>query len=272
MTPSTSSQTLPMISVVTVNFNTAHHVLRSLETLSVDSHPRIAQAIIIDNASSDDSREQLSHLQGKVQIEWNQQNIGFGRANNQAIEQVDTAYVCLVNPDVRLTDKSLTTMAEYLDTHPNVAAVGCAMVSRDGEVAAESFRYQPTKTASIAKYLHVPKGIRRALGMPDYYMDLDALKDQTEPVEVDILSGACMLMRVEAFREVGGFDPEFFLYWEDTDLSVRLRQSGWKLHVLPTVEAIHFKTSSQSRQSLQFWLQFGRSMGLYFKKRAQDSL
>jgi GT2 family glycosyltransferase len=271
MTPSSSSQPLPIISVVTVNYNTAHHVLRSLETLSVDTHPRIAQAIIIDNNSSDDSKEQLAHLQGKVKIEWNQHNIGFGRANNQAIKQVESDYVCLVNPDVRLTDKSLTTMAEYLDAHPDVAAVGCAMVSRDGEVAAESFRYEPTKTASIAKYLHVPKGVRRALGMPDYYMDLDTLKDQSEPVVVDILSGACMVMRVEAFREVGGFDPDFFLYWEDTDLSVRLRQKGWALHVLPNVEAIHFKTSSQSRQSAQFWLQFGRSMRLYFKKRSQSS-
>ena len=270
MTSPSNSQNYPMISVVTVNFNTAHHVLRCLETLSVETHPRIAKVVIVDNASSDDSKAQLSQLCETVHIEWNTENIGFGRANNQAMEHVDTPFACFINPDVRLTDKSLSSMASYLESNPDVAAVGCAMVSRDGEVAAESFRFEPTKTASIAKYLHIPKAVRRALGMPDYYMDFDRVSHKKDSIDVEILSGACMVLRVDAFREIGGFDPDFFLYWEDTDLSVRLRQNGWKLRVLPSVEAIHFKTSSQSRQSLQFWLQFGRSMRLYFKKRAQQ--
>ena len=207
----------------------------------LDSRGVRAEVWVVDNASSDGSAEALRSRFPEARVVGLEENVGFGRANNVAFERVDADYVLLLNSDARLRDPGdLHEMIRSIESHPRVGVVGPRLESPEGRIE-YSVRAFPSILAELARGtgLHklLPSAVRerRLAG---------ELRDPSRRGAADWLTGACLLTRVEVLREVGGFDPEIFLYGEELDWCWRVRQAGWEIVYDPAVTVTHRRGAS----------------------------
>lgn len=217
--PSTSAAR-PKVRVVVPAYDGGQLLLDCLASLAASRLPP-ASVIVVDNASADGSTEQARSLFPWVRIIRNPTNLGFGRACNQGIEQAgleDDAFVLLLNQDARLEPETLEQMVEFANRNPRAAVVGAKTLS--SAVAADGaplLLYNGAWRRWLPLWQRIP-GIGRSS------------RDATAcPRKVDYVWGHAMLLRCRAVREVGGFDPRFFMYYEDLDLCLRMQAAGWEV-------------------------------------------
>ncbi|MFN4283278.1 MAG: glycosyltransferase family 2 protein [Alphaproteobacteria bacterium] len=200
------------VSVVSVAYRSAGVIGDALASVA-----RARAVVVVDNASDDDSAGVAQRALPKANIISNVTNQGFGRANNQGVAVVETEFALLLNPDARMAPGSVEALVAAADRNPNAGIVGPAILNADG--------------ARIASH---------NVGLFDQHKISG--KERLPPdgdICADFLSGAVMLVRVAAFREVGGFDPEIFLYFEDDDLCLKMRRAGYALVQAPAAAAHH---------------------------------
>lgn len=238
----------PDVAVVIVNYNTpemaisaADSVLnRGEDTLSVEIH-------ILDNGSPGNDRQVLNEASarwaGAVKLHFEDDNHGFGRGNNLILRELANrpdppSKVFLLNPDARLVTNAVAELATFLDSHPEVAVVGSGIVD---EVTLESvvcaFRF-PGVISEFSESLHFGP-LRRLLKRWNV-----AYPPGSPASEVDWVSGASMMARLSALEEVGFFDPDYFLYYEEVDLMYRLKKRGWKVWHFPQAKVTHVAGAS----------------------------
>lgn len=176
---------------------------------------------IVDNASSDGVAERIRWAHPGVQLRMQQKNLGFGRGNNAVLNELESEYHLILNPDVTFAPELLTQMMEYMDKHPNAVALTPRVFNEDGS---EQFlpKQLPTVRYLLGGRLERLGGIF-ANWRKEYTMADKVIK---VPVRVQFATGCFMLVRTEVFKRLGGFDKRFFLYQEDSDLSRRLSEIG----------------------------------------------
>lgn len=174
---------------------------------------------------------------------------GFGANHNAAFQHCDSPYFCVANPDVRLLNDPFQELLTCMDD-PKVALVAPRVIDLAGN-AEDSARYFPTPLNLAAKMLHLDESRYPVVG--------DA------PMTVDWVAGMFMLFRAQAFREIGGFDDGFFLYYEDVDICARLWKAGWKVMLHPGVSVIH-AAQRTSRRNPRYMAWHLSSMSRYFAK------
>lgn len=227
---------------VIVTYNSEHTITRCISSLRAAG---ISEIVVVDNNSPDTIRSTLERM--PVTLIQNVQNKGFATAANQGAREIQASYLLFLNPDAYFTDLHALSLATgYLDNHPSVAVVGLALRDSEGMLEANSFGSSVTLRSLFWRKLrptHTPR----------------------HPLEAGWVSGGSMLVRKEAFWEVGGFDEKFFMYWEDVDLCHRLRKAGYRIVLLPSVRATHIRgASSPSRtQKTAF---YDESADRYFRK------
>jgi hypothetical protein len=208
------------------------------------------EAVVVDNASSDNSAAIVETFPRATLIR-NPANVGFGRAVNQAAAVATAPRLLLVNPDCRLVSGAISTLRSVLDAEPSCAVVGPRIFDPDGTVQG-SARGDPDmltglfgRTGALRVLLPFLPVARRNVVVED------AVRTGASSVVVDWLSGACMLIRRDAFTTAGGFDERFFLYWEDADLCRRLRNRGFQVRYVPGASAVHQvgRSSQTARRS-----------------------
>jgi GT2 family glycosyltransferase len=251
------------LSVVIVSYNVAPFLVQTIETLQKSLASIEAEVWMVDNASTDESVLLVQRHFPWVKIIANKDNLGFSKANNQAIRQCDGEFVLLLNPDIILGEQSLTTCLEYLDAHKDVGGLGVHMLDGGGYYLPESKRGLSTPWVAFCKVFGLTALFPSSKLFARYYLGhLDELCNQ----EVEILSGAFMMMRGVALEKSGLLDETFFMYGEDIDLSYRLLQAGFKNVMLADTRIIHYKGESTKRGSANYVRIFYKAMIIFADK------
>ena len=250
------------LSVVIVSYNVKYHLEQCIRSVKNASEGLDADIWVVDNASSDNSVDYLQTLFPDIHFICNTENVGFSKANNQAIQESKGEYVLLLNPDTIVAEDTLKGCVEFLDAHPQVGATGVRMLNSDGTFAPESRRGVPTPFTSFCKMTGLSSLFPKSRIFGRYYMKyLD--ENQANPVEV--LSGAFNMLRRKALDQIGLLDEDFFMYGEDIDLSYRMLTGGWQNYYLP-YNILHYKGESTNKSSFRYVHVFYNAMLIFFSK------
>jgi N-acetylglucosaminyl-diphospho-decaprenol L-rhamnosyltransferase len=226
------------LDVIVVNWNAGNQLLECLQSLSLACQGSIfhlSKYIVVDNASTDDSVDQLEACLFPVTIIKNRQNKGFAYACNQGAKAGEAEFILFLNPDVRLfpdsLDKALVFMAE--PENEDVGIVGIQLVDQQGIIQRNVARFPTPKS-----FFYQMFGLDR-LWPKQYPTHFMTDWDHRESREVDQVQGSFFLVRRKIFDELLGFDERFFMYYEDLDFALRTKQAGWKVYYLANVQSFH---------------------------------
>ena len=251
-----------MLSVVIVNYNVKYYLEQCLESVRRASQGLQVEVFVVDNLSTDGSVPYLRERFPEVTFIENNENVGFARANNQAIRQSRGEYVLLLNPDTILCEDTLRRFVDFMDAHPEAGTAGAYMLHADGTFAPESRRGLPTPFVAFCKMSGLTRLFPKSRLFGRYYM---GYLDVNEVNRIEAISGACMMLRREALDRVGLLDEDFFMYGEDIDLSYRILQGGYHNYFLP-VRMLHYKGESTVKNSYRYVYTFYQAMRLFFRK------
>ena len=241
------------LSVVIVSYNVCQLLEDCLRSVEKDLEGIESEVYVVDNASSDHTVDHLQPLFPQVHFVANKQNVGFARANNQAIRLSQAEYVLLLNPDTVVYEGTLRGTLDFLDSHPEAGGAGVRMLTREGDPAPESRRAVPTPWVAFLKML----GFTRRYYMSHLPWD--------QPGQIEVISGAYCMLRRKALDAVGLLDEDFFMYGEDIDLSFRLLKGGWQNWYLP-LDIVHYKGESTQKSSYRYVHVFYQAMLIFFRK------
>jgi N-acetylglucosaminyl-diphospho-decaprenol L-rhamnosyltransferase len=222
----------PDVTVIVVNYNTGYLLDRLCRTLDNGRGSLRLQVIVVDNASRDNSVKILREKYPDVELIENATNVGFGRANNQALSLVRGRYVLLLNTDAFVSPDTLTKTTDFMDTHPQYGVLGVKLVGEDGALQ-PSCRYFPTPW----NYFLTASGFDRFF--PGARLVDDPGWDPASLRECDWVPGCYYLVRREVIERVGLFDIRYFLYYEEVDHCRAVRQAGWGVIYYPFTEVVH---------------------------------
>ena len=221
------------------------------------------EVFVVDNNSSDDSRDFFKDKFSSVKFIWNKENIGFSKANNIALKEATGKYILFLNPDTLLPEDCLEKSIAYLELHSEAGALGIKMLDGSGNFLKESKRSFPSPATSFCKLSGLAKLFPHSKVFAKYYLgNIDEEKNQ----EVEVLAGAFMLIPKKIIDSVGSFDEDFFMYGEDIDLSYRIREAGYKNLYFADSSIIHFKGESTKRGGLNYVRLFYKAMSIFTRK------
>jgi len=222
-----------------------------------------AEVFVVDNNSVDGSVAMVETKFQNVILIANKDNSGFSKANNQAIEIAKGEYVLLLNPDTLVEEDTFEKVVQFMDEHPDAGGLGINMVDGKGNFLPESKRSLPTPEVAFYKIFGLSWLFPKSKRFGKYHLTyLD--KDKTH--EIEVLSGAFMLMRKEALDKVGLLDEDYFMYGEDIDLSYRIILGGYKNYYYPEARIIHYKGESTKKGSLNYVFVFYNAMAIFARK------
>ncbi len=251
------------LSIVIVNYNVRYFLAQCLESVRLACKGLRAEIWVVDNASSDSSLELLNEM-SDIKLIANSENLGFSKANNQAIRRAKGRYVLLLNPDTLVPENAFHKCLNYTDTNPNVGALGVRMIDGRGDYLPESKRGFPSPWVSFSKMSGLSKLAPRSPTFNAYYL---GHLDEFETNKVDVLPGAFMWLRAELLPEVGGgLDEDYFMYGEDIDLSYCIQQAGKDVIYYPEVSIVHYKGESTKKRSFAYVKTFYKAMAIFSAK------
>jgi GT2 family glycosyltransferase len=227
------------LSVIIVNWNTRDLLCQCLDSLTQKLEGVEMEILVVDNGSRDGSVAAVRKKSPGVRLIENSVNLGFAKANNQALSVSKGRYLLLLNPDAQAKDEAIPKMLFFMETHPEAGVVGAQLLNAD-----ESKQNSIANFPSLATEL-LNKSLLRWF-FPEKFPGKET--DYPDPVEVDSVIGACMLVRREAMEQVGLLDEKFFLFLEETDWCYRMKKAGWKIYHIPQAEVLHFQGKVRGRK------------------------
>lgn len=268
MHPRTSSQdyiveSIPsefstMISIIIVSWNTAGLLADCLASILANPPASPFEVWVVDNASTDDSPRMVRERFPWVHLIENRDNVGFARANNQALQQCAGEYILLLNPDTLVTAGALQALMEFLERHPEAGAAGARILTPGGSLQISSHP-RPTLSRELWRLFHLDS-------LSSYAAYPRSKWDTNQPQAVDVLGGACLLLRRDVLERVGSLDEEYFIYAEEVDLCYRIQAAGWSLYWVPQAEVVHFGGQSTRQVPTEMFLHLYHSNIKYFRK------
>jgi GT2 family glycosyltransferase len=248
-----------ILSIIIVNWNTRDMLARCLA--SIYQHPPHVpfEVVVVDNASSDGSAAMVRERFPQVRLIENQENVGFARANNQAIQESSGEYLLLFNSDAFVMDDSLSRMVEFIETHPRVGAVGPKLLNPDGSFQA-SYADFPTLWSEFL----LISGLTRFIIGP--YAPSPSPSSSEAAISVDWVAGAALLVRRSVIEQIGLMDERFFLYSEETEWCWRIWQAGWEVWYLPDAHIVHMGGGSSIQRSIKSYQNLYKSKVRFFEK------
>ncbi|HER07280.1 MAG TPA: glycosyltransferase family 2 protein, partial [Bacteroides sp.] len=251
------------LSVVIVNYNVKHFLEQCLHSVRRAMEGLEGEVFVVDNNSVDGSVSEIRHKFPEAEIIENNENVGFSRANNQAIRKARGRYVLLLNPDTVVEEDTFRKCVEFMDSHPDAGALGVKMIDGKGEFLPESKRSLPTPEVSFYKMFGLSSLFPRSRRFGKYHL---GYLDRDEIHRVDVLAGAFMFIRRETLDKTGLLDESFFMYGEDIDLSYRITRAGYKNYYFPETTIIHYKGESTRKGSLNYVRMFYQAMIIFAGK------
>ena len=271
------------VAAIIVNYNAGTWLSRCVR--SVLAEPLISKIYVVDNDSKDDSLAEMKHSlteesidASRLQVIQNEHNLGFGKANNQVMNQLlvedEINYILLINPDCDLKKGVLNRLLPYFEQHAKLGMAGCVIKNSDGSVQATCRRAFPTPLTAFLRLTQLNRFafVRDRVENAEFNLGNEPLSDEQEAfIEVEAISGAFMLVRKSAIKEVGVFDEAYFMHCEDLDWCKRFAEKGWQTGFVADVHVVHEKgVSSQARPIGVLW-NLHQGMLLFFEKFYRDS-
>ncbi|MCP4520107.1 MAG: glycosyltransferase [Cytophagales bacterium] len=251
------------VSVIIVNYNVCYFLEQALKSVFEASKNLEVEVFVVDNDSKDNSVELVKEKFPQVKLIANKDNVGFSKANNQAIREATGEYILLLNPDTVIEEDTLEKCCQFMDERPKAGALGVKMVDGQGEFLPESKRGLPTPAVAFYKIVGLCSLFPKSKRFARYYL---GHLDNDETNEIEVLAGAYMFMRKSVLDEVGYLDEEYFMYGEDIDLSYRVTLGGYKNYYYPDTRIIHYKGESTKKSSINYVFVFYRAMAIFARK------
>ena len=248
------------LSVIIVSYNVEHFLHLCLESVYAAINNINAEIIVIDNASADNSVEMMRQKFPSTRVISNVDNLGFGKANNKAAKLAKGRYVCILNPDTIVSQKTFEEFIQFHDENPTIGISGPQMIDGTGQFLLESKRGLPTIKAAVFKSLGLFRFSSRFFGQ---YYNLSLPQNQNG--KTDVLVGAFMFMRKRLYDQLEGFDENFFMYGEDIDISHRSLKLGYTNFYFSQSKVIHFKGESTPKNKA-YEKRFFNAMSYYYNK------
>jgi GT2 family glycosyltransferase len=248
----------PDVSVIIVNWNTRELLASSLTAVFATIHKCSFEVIVVDNGSTDNSPQMVRKQFPQVHLIENQENLGFARANNQAIQQCQGGFILLLNSDAFLREGAIDQMIDFLLLNRQAGIVGPRLLYPDGRLQ-KSHGPLPTLASEMISLAGFDK------------MRWPIKKNKlSDPFETGFVSGACMMVRRSLLQEIGLLDEDFFFFSEEIDLCYRARKAGWKVFIVPSAAAVHMEAGS-SGMTPNRRLRLYRGKLRYFAKHYGDT-
>jgi GT2 family glycosyltransferase len=246
------------LSIVIVNWNTGKLLEKCLDSLFSNPPEVEFEVWVVDNASSDQSVSMVKSAFPRVNLIKNEENLGFAGANNQAIRRCTGEYVLLLNPDTEIRADALQVLVDFMERHPVAGGAGAKILNPDGTLQVSCYP-APTLSREFWRLFQLDRV--RYYGIYDM-----AAWDPDRDREVDVIQGACLILRARALEEVGLLDVDYFMYTEEVDVCYRLRKARWKLIWVPGARVVHYGGQATQQVATEMFLELYRSKILYFTK------
>jgi len=251
------------LSVIIVNYNVSAFLQQALASAVKAMRGIEGEIIVVDNHSVDNSVSMVKSRFSQVRLIENTENVGFAKANNQAIRVSSGEYVLLLNPDTLVEEDTFEKCVGFMDRTPDCGGLGVKMVDGQGRFLPESKRGIPYPSSSFYKLFGLSKLFPKSKKFGAYHATYIG-EDETH--EVEVLSGAFMMMRRSVLDQVGLLDEDYFMYGEDIDLSYRILKGGYKNYYFPQTRIIHYKGESTKKGSLNYVYVFYKAMQIFARK------
>ena len=245
------------LSVVILNYNVKHFLEICIKSVQKAIANINAEIIVVDNASTDGSKEMMHTVFPYITYLYQQENVGFPKGNNIGVNRAKGEFICILNPDTAVAEDTFQRTIAYSESVENIGALGVYLMDGTGNFLPESKRNLPTPKVSLMKLSGFSK---------KYYSQLPEFSKG----EVDVLVGAFMLLKRSVYNEVGGFDEDYFMYGEDIDLSYKITQAGYKNHYLGSSTVLHYKGESTQKDEV-YLKRFYGAMAIFYKKHFNKS-
>jgi len=246
------------LSVVILNYNVRYFLELCLQSVEAALQDIASEIIVIDNNSQDGSCEMVVSKFPSVVLIKNSTNVGFSKANNQAVQRASGEYVCILNPDTVIAEDSFDKLLDFADKKSNLGIIGCRLIDGSGVFLPESKRNIP----------HLKIAIQKILGLSKPYYATH-LKEHSIG-KVDVLVGAFMLLKRRLYNSLEGFDEDYFMYGEDIDLSYKSLKEGYDNYYYGELSAIHYKGESTVKD-LGYLRRFYGAMKIFYSKHFQTN-
>jgi len=245
------------LSIIIVNWNTKEFLLPCVKSVLEIGQGISSELIVVDNGSWDGSGDEVKKTFPFIHLVENEKNLGFAKAVDQGLQKASGKYVLLLNPDTRVKHGAIVQLLSFMDSHLETGVAGAQLLNSDG-----------TKQNSIANFPSLAtellnKRVLRWL-FPKRFPGKE--RNYSEPIEVDSVIGACMMVRRDALDQVGLLDEDYFLFLEETDWCYRIKRAGWKIYHVPQAEVYHFQGKSAEAERKRAKVEYYRSRYHFFKK------
>jgi GT2 family glycosyltransferase len=258
------------ISILIVNYNTRDLLISCLKTIYQFPKNLTFEVLVSENGSNDGTEEAVREKFPQVRVIQNGRNLGFGTAMNIAVSQARGRYLVALNPDTMVPHNTLRYMLDYLESHSEIKVVACRLVGRDGRAQLSCARF-PTPLRVFFLFTRLVR-ILPISALQTYYDRYSwrhlFIEDRNhdEPREVDTVLGALFMMPLEIFKQSGGFDKRYFMYYEEVDLFRKIRDMGHRVLFLPEVYVVHYGGEATKQEYVRMRFEQQRSLLLYLQK------
>jgi GT2 family glycosyltransferase len=256
------------LSIIYVNWNSLDYLRESIESVYHFTHSVSFEIVVVDNASPEGDIDSFKHEFPDLKIFKSNKNLGFAGANNLGVRHSDGEYILFLNPDTRLISPSIDVLVSRLKTLPDAGIMGCKLLNTDLSVQLSSIQTYPTilNQAMDAEYLRLRWPECRLWKIAPLFDASVGL------IKVDVIPGACMLLRRGVFEQVGRFSEDYFMYAEDLDLNFRVRRAEFTNYYVGETAIIHHGGRSSARQSVSQWatiMKYRAMLQLFRKTRGR---
>jgi len=252
------------LSVIVLNYNFANGIVDCIHSILSSKTSYKYEVLFVDNGSTDNSvRLVREEFPSQIRIIENGANLGFGKGNNQGIKQMRGEYCMLLNPDARVSTDTIEVMMGFLKNRPDVGIATCKVLKQDGTPDLAARRNFPSLRGAIFR----ASGLSRVFLKSTFFNEYNiAGRSVDESQEIDQCNGAFLMISPACLAQVKGFDEDFFMYFEDSDLCMRAKMAGFKIWYHPETIVTHIKSPIASRNYRQATVWFHDSMWLFVRK------
>lgn len=251
------------LSVIIVNYNVKYFLEQCLKSVLKASKTIDCEIFVVDNNSVDGSVQMIESSYPNIKLIANIENVGFSKANNQAIKLSQGEYILLLNPDTIVEPDTFEKTLAYMDKNPSVGGLGVKMIDGKGKFLPESKRGLPTPSVAFYKIFGLSSILPKSKKFGRYHL---GYLSENEINEVEVLAGAFMLIRKSVIDKIGMLDEDYFMYGEDIDISYRITKAGYKNIYFPETRIIHYKGESTKKSSINYVFVFYKAMIIFANK------
>jgi len=250
------------VSIVIVSWNTRALLARCLQSVFDTTSNLDFEVIVVDNASTDGSQDMVQQWFPNVHLIANKENLGFAKANNQAIRRSQGRHVLLLNSDAFVRENTIERMVAFMDAHPRAGMAGCKLLYEDGRLQPSCYTF-PTLFTEFCIATRLDRLLPKSPLFGKYRM---TYWDYGDVREVEVIVGAFMMVRATAIDEVGLLDESYFMYSEEVDWCYRFKRNGWKIYFYPHAEAVHLWGGSSKQVPVETLIRMYRSRVAFFRR------